>query len=67
MTFKIIKKNLYLAPTTASSLDVILKSTIKAAWILEAALLVPEILSPQFPPLIKINVSVSCFNVNFFP
>ena len=58
-------KELYPAPTTPSSLDVILKSTIKIVWFLEAVLLVPETLSPLFPPLIKINVSVSCFMLTF--
>ena len=45
VTFKIIKE-LYSAPTTPSSLDVILKSAIKAVWFL---LLVPETLSPPVP------------------
>ena len=50
MTFKIIIiKKLYLAPTTPSSLDIILKSTIEAVRFLEAGLLVPETLSPLVP------------------
>ena len=35
-------------------------------WFLQAGLLVPETLSPLFPPLLKINVSVSCFILTFF-
>ena len=42
-------KELYPAPTTPSSLDVILKSTIKAVWFLEVVLLVPETLSALVP------------------
>ena len=42
-------KELYPAPTNPSSLDVILKSTIKAVWFLEAVLLVAETLSPPVP------------------
>ena len=48
MTFKIIKE-LYPAHTTPSSLDVILKSSIKVVWFLEAVLLVPETLSTPVP------------------
>ena len=63
-TFKIIKE-LYPASTTPS-LDVILKSTIKAACFLEVELLVPETLSPPVPTFTKMNVFVSCFMLTFF-
>ena len=42
-------KELYPAPTTPSSLDVILKSTIKAVWFLEVVLWVPETLNALVP------------------
>ena len=65
MTFKITLKNLYPEPTAPSSLDGIIKNTIKAVWFLEAELLVPETLSPPVPTF-KINVSGSCFVLTFF-
>ena len=43
------KKKKNPAPTAASSLDVILKSTIKAVWFLEAVLLVPKTSNPPVP------------------
>ena len=49
-TFKIIIiKKLYPVSIAPSSLDIILKSTIKAVWFLEVVLLVPETLSPPVP------------------
>ena len=42
-------KELNPAPATPSSLDVILKSTIKAVWFLEVGLLAPETLNFLIP------------------
>jgi len=49
-TFKIIIiKKLYPVSIAPSSLDIILKSTIKAVWFLEVAFFLPETLSPPLP------------------
>ena len=63
--FKIIKE-LYPAPTAPSSLEVTLKSTIKAVWFLEATLWVPGTLSLPVPTFNQDKRLCVLFYVNFF-